>query len=65
MVYYLINGHDIMARPIEPTPDVCGEDAIALLKEMMKPPTEEEKKFAKEIRAQRKVHIWGDRLGDE
>ena len=54
-----------MARPIEPTPDVCGEDAIALLKEMMKPPTEEEKKFAKEIRAQRKVHIWGDKLGDE
>ncbi len=54
-----------MDGPIQPTPDLYGEDARIFLKKMEEPPTEGQKKLAKEIRAQRKVHIWGDKLGDE
>ena len=44
-----------MARPIGTTPVFEGEDAIAVLKEMQEPPTQEDKEFAKEIRNQRIV----------
>lgn len=44
-----------MARPIGKTPVFEGEDAIAVLKEMQKVPTQEDKEFAKEIRNQRIV----------
>ncbi len=47
-----------MAGSIEPTPDLYGEDARALLKEMEEPPTEEEKEYGKKIRSIRRVHIW-------
>ncbi len=54
-----------MARPIEATPDLYGEDARIFLKKMEEPPTEEQKKYAQEIKSIRRVHIWGDKLGDE
>lgn len=44
-----------MAKPIGKTPDLKGKDAIAVLKKMQQPPTEKDKKFAKEIRKQRIV----------
>ena len=44
-----------MARLIKSTPPFEGEDAIEVLKEMQKPPTKEDKEFAREIRKQRIV----------
>ena len=44
-----------MAKPIAKTPVFEGEDALAVLKEMQEAPTQEDKKFAKEIRNQRIV----------
>ena len=44
-----------MAKPIGKTPDFEEEDAIAVLKKMQQPPTEKDKKFAREIRKQRIV----------
>ena len=44
-----------MAKPIGKTPDFEGEDAIEVLKKMHDPPTEKDKKFAREIRNQRIV----------
>lgn len=46
-----------MTKPIAPTPVFEGEDAIAVLKKMSEPPTEKDKKFAKEIRSVRRVHF--------
>jgi hypothetical protein len=36
-----------MARPIEPTPTLKGEDAKRFIEEMKKPPTSKEKAFIK------------------
>ena len=56
-----------MAKPISKTPELEGEDAIAVLKKMHEPPTEKDKEilcdrgneiskeFAREIRNQRIV----------
>ena len=44
-----------MAKPIEKTPVIEGDDAIAIIKKMNEPPTEKDKKFAKKIRSQRNV----------
>lgn len=44
-----------MAKPIGPTPELEGEDAIAVLKKMREPPTEKDKELAKKIREQRFV----------
>lgn len=44
-----------MAKPIGPTPELEGEDAIAVLKKMREPPTKEEIEYAKKIRSQRNV----------
>ena len=45
-----------MARPIEPTPTLYGKDADEFVRKMFEPPTEEEKKFAKEIMEEFKNH---------
>ena len=44
-----------MAKPIGPTPELEGEYAIAVLKKMREPPTENDKELAKKIREQRFV----------
>lgn len=44
-----------MTKPIGPTPELEGEDAIAVLKKMREPPTEKDKELAKKIREQRFV----------
>ena len=44
-----------MAKPIGPTLELEGEDAIAVLKKMREPPTEKDKELAKKIREQRFV----------
>nr|WP_294998220.1 hypothetical protein [uncultured Methanobrevibacter sp.] len=44
-----------MAKPIGPTPELEGEDAIAVLKKMREPPTKEEIEYAKKIKSQRNV----------
>lgn len=44
-----------MAKPIGKTPPLEGEDAVIVLKKMQEPPTEKDKKFAREIRNQRIV----------
>lgn len=38
-----------MAKPIGPTPELEGEDAIEFLKRMYEPPTEEDKNFGKKF----------------
>lgn len=53
--YYKLYGVIFMAKPIAKTPPLEGEDAIAVLKKMQEPPTEEDKEFAREIRNQRIV----------
>lgn len=45
----------MMAKPICKTPIFEGEDAEALLKKMLAPPSEKDKEFAKKIRQQRNV----------
>lgn len=49
-----------MAKPISKTPELEGEDAIAVLKKMHEPPTEKDKEFAREIRNQRIVLFYID-----
>ena len=44
-----------MAKPISPSPVIEGEDAIKIIKEMCKSPSDEYKELAKEIRSQRFV----------
>lgn len=44
-----------MAKPIGPTPELEGEDAIEFLKRMYEPPSEKDKEFAKKIKSQRNV----------
>lgn len=51
----VVMGDVIMAKPIGPTPELGGEDAIEFLKRMYEPPTEKDKEFARKIRAQRNV----------
>ena len=53
--YYKLYEVIFMAKPIAKTPPLEGEDAIAVLKKMQEPPTEEDKEFAREIRNQRIV----------
>ena len=45
----------IMAKPIGPTPELEGEEAIEFIIRMYESPTEEDKKFWKEVLSQRKV----------
>ncbi|WP_296788781.1 hypothetical protein [uncultured Methanobrevibacter sp.] len=44
-----------MAKPIGPTPELEGKDAIEFLKRMYEPPSEKDKEFAKKIKSQRNV----------
>ena len=44
-----------MAKRIGITPEVTGEDAIRILREMNNPPREEYKEMAKQIKEQRFV----------
>lgn len=44
-----------MAKPIGPTPELEGEDALRILRKMCEPPTEKDKKFWKEVLSQRRV----------
>ena len=44
-----------MAKPIRPTLELEGEDAIKIIKEMYKSPSGEYKELAKEIKSQRFV----------
>ena len=44
-----------MAKPIGPTPELEGEDAIAVLQKMRESPTKEEIEYAKKIKSQRNV----------
>ena len=46
-----------MARPIGITPTLEGENAREFLKKMKEPPTKEDKKYAEEIKKQRKVYF--------
>ena len=47
-----------MARPIAPTPDFEGEDAIKLAEELLKPPSEKDKKLVEEMKKQRFVPMF-------
>ena len=38
-----------MAKPIGVTPDLSGEDAERFIRKMLAPPTEEEKKYKKNM----------------
>ena len=44
-----------MAKPIRPTPELEGEDAIEFLEWMEEPPTEKDKEFWKEVYSQRSL----------
>ena len=44
-----------MAKPIRPTPELEGEDAIEFLEWMEEPPTEKDKEFWNEVYSQRRV----------
>jgi len=45
-----------MARPIEPTPTIYGKDADRFARKMFEPPTEKDKKLAKELKELFKDH---------
>lgn len=47
-----------MAKPIAPTPDFEGEDAIKLAKELLEPPSEKDKKLVEEMKKQRLVSMF-------
>jgi len=44
-----------MAKPIRPTPELEGEDALRILRKMNEPPTEKEKRLVEKIKSQRIV----------
>lgn len=44
-----------MAKPIGPTPEVTGKDAVRILRKMNEAPHPEYKKLAEEIKSQRFV----------
>ncbi|WP_292887153.1 MULTISPECIES: hypothetical protein [unclassified Methanobrevibacter] len=44
-----------MAKPIGPTPDLEGEDALRVLRKMNEPPSEKEKELVEKIKSQRRV----------
>ena len=44
-----------MAKPIGPTPELEGEDALRILRKIKEPPTEKEKELVEKIKSQRIV----------
>ena len=47
-----------MAKPIGPTPELEGKDAIEFLKKMYEPPSEKDKELVEKIKSQRIVLFW-------
>ena len=49
ILYYICNLVKKMAKPIGVTPDLYGENAERFIRRMFSPPTEEEKKYKKNM----------------